>query len=362
MFFYSMGLFKDILRSDESLFKNEIALDFEFVPKIMPYREEQQKHIAGCIKPMMMERNGRNLLVYGAPGIGKTAAMKWVFRDLENETDAVIPIYINCWQKNTTFKIFLEICEQMGYKFTQNKKKEELFAIVKKLFGGKAAVFAFDEIDKTDDFDFIYTILEELYPKSVFLISNYKDWLLDLDERIKSRLTPEILEFRQYSYKETEGILKERIKYAFAEGVWGKEAFKIVADKTAEMKDIRSGLYLMREAGLAAESAASRIIKAEHAKKAVQKLDEFNIKKSTDLEADTKLVLEVVKENSGKKIGDLFRIYREKRGKHAYKTFQRKIDKLEKNKFISVSKTAGGIEGNTTIVSYKEKAKKLTDF
>ena len=48
-----MGLFKDMLQSGESLFTNEVALDFEFVPKNIPFRENQQKQIARCIQPLL---------------------------------------------------------------------------------------------------------------------------------------------------------------------------------------------------------------------------------------------------------------------------------------------------------------------
>jgi len=70
----------------------------------------------------------------------------------------------------------------------------------------------------------------------------------------------------------------------------------------------------------------------------------------------------MIKKNSDKKIGDLYNVYKEDGGKLVYKSFQRKIDKLQKNKFISVKKTSGGKEGNTTIVNYASTTKKLTEF
>jgi hypothetical protein len=45
-----------------------------------------------------------------------------------------------------------------------------------------------------------------------------------------------------------------------------------------------------------------------------------------------------------------------------YKTFQRKIEKLSKSKFISTEKIAGGKEGKTTIIRAQNVEKKLSDF
>lgn len=356
-----MALFKDMLHSDQTLFKNEAALDFEFVPKLMPYREQQQHYVAECIKPLLKGHGGRNLFVFGPPGIGKTAAIKWVFRDLENETDDVIPVYVNCWQKNTTYKVALEICEVIGYRLTQNKKTDELFKVIRDMLNKKAVVFCFDEADKLEDFDFLYTLLEDIYKRSIVLITNHKEWLAGIDQRIRSRLTPDLLEFRQYNLNETSGILKERVGYAFYDNVWTDEAFKLVAEKTFDAKDIRTGLYLLKQSGVAAEEKSSKKILLEHAKHAVEKLGDFSIKKSSDLEEDTRLILSIVKQHSGKKIGDLFNIYKEKNGKNTYKTFQRKIESLEKNKFITVNKFSGGKEGSTSIISIRDE-KKLTDF
>ena len=58
-------LFRDILKSSESLFKNEVALDPEFVPKLIQFRENENQYIATCIKPLFQKRNGKNLIIHG---------------------------------------------------------------------------------------------------------------------------------------------------------------------------------------------------------------------------------------------------------------------------------------------------------
>ncbi len=357
-----MALFKDMLHSDESLFKNELALDYSFLPKILLHREQQQRYIAAIIKPLLDGKNGKNLFIYGAPGIGKTAAMRFVLNEMEEETDEVVPIYINCWQKNTTFKIIAEICEQLGYRLTHNKRTEELFEVVKNMLNKKSAVFAFDEVDKLEEIDFLYVILEEIYKKSVLLVTNYNDWVEDLDDRVKSRLMPETLEFKPYNLSETRDVLKQRMGYAFVPNVWDNDAFEMIVKKTAEAEDIRVGLHLMRESGNIAENSSSRKITLEHARDAITKINQFTIKKSTDLTEDERTILDIIKKNSEKKIGDLYNIYKEQEGKLVYKSFQRKIEKLEKNKFVSVKKTSGGPEGNTSIIKYAAETKKLTEF
>lgn len=361
-------LFKDILRSDESIFKNELALDYSFQPKIVPYREKEQRLVAACISPLFQEKAGKNAFIFGSPGVGKTVACRHILKELEEESSEIIPIYINCWQRNTTYKIILEICDMMNFKFVQNKKTEELFKWIKQSLNKKSVVFVFDEADKLEDIDLLYMILEEVYRKSIIIITNYKDWIAELDERIKSRLMPEAVEFKPYGYEEAKGILKQRMGYAFHPNVFDNGAFEAIAKKTFELQDIRLGLYLMKEAGQMSEEKSSRKILLEHAQQALAKIEDFSVKKAGDLAVDDQMILELVKSSSGKKIGEFFRMYQSSGGRLAYKSFQRKIDRLEKGKFITVEKTAGGEGGNTTIItsninSNSGKAeKKLTEF
>lgn len=358
-----MGIFGEMLSGNESLIKNETALDYNYIPKIVPYREAQMRAIAAAIKPMLQKRNGKNILIQGAPGVGKTVAVRHLLAELEEETDEVTSFYINCWQKGTAFKILVEMCDVIGYKFTQNKRTDELFTVIKQHInsGNSSAVFVFDEVDKLEDASFLYNILEEIFRKSVILIVNNKEYLSELDERIRSRLTPEILEFQPYNLTETRGVIRQRTEYAFPPNVWESDALEQVVQNTAEMADIRSGLYLMREAALAAEERGSRKITLEDTAKAVKKLKDFSIKKTDELDDETKFALDTIKENSGRRIGEIYKAYQEKGGQMVYKTFQRKIAKLEEDKFITTKKIDGGKEGKTTLVTYG-KEKKLTEF
>jgi len=352
-----------MLKDTESLFTTNVeALDFDYIPKIVPFRESEQKQIANCIKPLFQKRNGRNLLIHGKPGIGKTVAVKHLLKEIEDETDEIFPIFINCWQTNTSFKIMLEICNQLGYKFTQNKKTEELTKVIKEIINkNSGAVLIFDEIDKVEDTDFLYLLLEEVYRKTIVLITNYKTWFTHVDERTRSRLIPDLLEFKEYNEQETIKILKERMKFAFVPDVWSDEAFNLLARKAAEMKDIRTGLFLIKEAGQLAEDQSKKKIEKEEAIQAIAKLESFSIKSSTDLVDIEKEILEMIKKNNEMKIGDLFKMYAAKGKDISYRTFQRRIKKLEEGKFISIQKLEGGAEGKTSIIKYGE-SKKLTEF
>ena len=229
-----MGLFDEMLKDSESLFLNPEQLDFDFQPKLIPYRENEQKYIASCIKPLFQSRNGKNLLIYGNPGVGKTVSLKHVINELE-EYDNISAIYLNCWKKDTAHKMALEICGQLNYKWIHNKTTDELFKEIKTIINKKTAVFVIDEADKLTEMNGVYYILEDIYKKTIFFITNNKDWLINLDKRLKSRLILEEIEFRPYSLEQTKGILKQRLDYAFVNNVWENNAFNKIAENKFEL-------------------------------------------------------------------------------------------------------------------------------
>lgn len=330
------NLFKDILSGSESLFKNPEALDPEFIPKLIPYRELDQKYIASCIKPLFQKRNGKNLIITGPPGVGKTVAVKHIFKELEETTDEVIPIYINCWKKDTSFKLISAICEQIDYKWVQNKRTDELFKACLDIINKKSVVFCFDEIDKLQEFDLIYSILEDIHRKTILFITNHKDFIEDIDPRLKSRLMLELLEFKQYNLQETDGILRQRVESAFPPSVLENDAFKLIVNKTFEIKDIRVGLFLLREAGTIAEDSSSRKILLKHVEEAVKRTATFKEKNIESLGEEEKMILNLIKENSGKNSNEIFTIYAENGGTKTYRTFYRKVKDLADGNFIKM--------------------------
>lgn len=345
-----MSLFDDTLQDDQTVFKNHQALDFDYLPKKLPYRENEQEYIATAIKPLLRGRDGKNVFVHGEPGIGKTAASRFVLDELRQRTDRVQTVFVNCWEKNTSYKILMEICEQLDYHFTHNKQTAELLSVVSDLLSDAPAVFVFDEIDKVDDYDFLYGLSEGVEQFSAVLITNNESWLSTVDQRLRSRIMPEQLGFEAYSFEETKGILERRVDYAFFDGVWPEEPFLEVVRHASRLNDIRSGLFLLREAATRAEDEARKQVTTDDVDHAVDKLDEFTIKDSADLENEKRAIYHFIKQRGPGRIGDLHdEFVTSSDHDPSYKTFQRKVKDLASAGFIERTRSTGE-GGNTTIL------------
>ncbi len=343
-----MALFDNA--TGENLFLNPVFLDYDFQPKLIPFRENQQHYIAGCIKPLFQNRNGKNLLITGKPGVGKTVSLKNVLIELNEKTDDIFCIYINCWKKDSFFKIICDICNQVGYKFIQNKRADELMNEAAKILNEKSAVIILDEVDKLDDQGIIYSLLEDINRKCIFLITNEDNFLVDLDNRVKSRLMPELMEFKPYNFEQTKNILEERSKFAFISNCLEKDAFNLIADKCFEIGDIRTGLFLMKESGDIAELENSNKILLKHAEKAIDNVTLFQKRSVKSFEDSDKSILDIIKENSGKTTIEIFEDYKNLGGGKSYRTFQRKIKDFENSGLVTLEATNSG--GNSNIIKF----------
>ena len=351
-------MLKDFLSGNETIFLNDVALDFNFIPPILLHRTNQQSYIGNSIKLLEQGRNGRNLFIFGSPGIGKTLATKYVLRQVEENSNEILPLYINCWKHNTTHKILLEICGLINYKFTADKPTNELMNDIKPLLNKHPVVICLDEIDKIESDDVLYFILEDLYKKTLILITNEKSWLNDLDKRIHSRLYADLLEFKDYNYEETLDILKKRSEYAFYPNVIDKDGLELISKKAFELKDIRSGVYLLKESADLAEARSSKKISLDDVNNAIKKLQEFKIRDSSDISKERNELLEIVKSNSGKASSEIFKLYNKD---ISYRTFRRKLEDLANSKLISLEEKSIGAKGKVTYV-YFGISKKLDEF
>ena len=193
----------------------------------------------------------------------------------------------------------------------------------------------FDEIDKIQELDILYNLSESLYRKTIILLTNESNWLFRLDSRLKSRLIPDQLEFKPYSLTETKEILKQRISQAFPPNTINENSLNKITENTFKQRDIRTGLFLLKESAEIAESNSSKKIEMQHVEEAVKRVIFSDTEK---LDEEEKQVLEFIKTNMEKTTGEMAKLYEETH-KKSKRTFQRKLNNLQKSNLIKLDET-----------------------
>jgi len=258
-----MASFDEIL-SKHTIFKNVSVLSPHYIPKTLPYREEQIRELMAILSPALRNQKPRNLIIYGKTGTGKTCTIRKIMEEFQNaKTDARMH-YLNCRIYNSRYRIFQKVLkayipelEKAGFGLPY--LYEKLLEIVG---GGHQAIVVLDEVDMIKDLDdLIYTLTranDEAVAGGITIIgiSNKLSFKESLDPRSKSSLYETEMVFPPYTSEQLQKILENRSKEGFVDGSVDPSAINLAAAITAqESGDARYALKLLMKAGEVAEQA-----------------------------------------------------------------------------------------------------------
>ncbi len=309
-----------IFQEQSKTFKNEEMLSPEYLPEILPHRENQTKQLADNLFPASKGRKPQNTFIFGSSGIGKTATAKSVFREFENYS-GVKTIYMNCWDYNTSLSVLTKIVSSLGM-FVQRRgwAKDEVMSRLKEVLekSKKALLICLDEVDQLiyKDQKVLYDLLRlNQYvknPVGMILISNNPHIFAQLEPRIMSSLSIDEIEFRPYTLEEMRDILQERVDYGFHSVEEGVVALAS-AHALNKNGDVRVGLECLLKAGRLAEKENCDEVKVIHIKKVLRTVDEAKPEilkeRVTDVE---KIIIDIVNDKKTTLTFDeLYKIYEE---------------------------------------------------
>jgi cell division control protein 6 len=346
--------------SESRIFKNQEALSSEYLPEILPHRENQVKELASNLLPASKGMKPQNTFLFGSPGIGKTASIKFVFRQFE-EYSGIKTFHINCWEYKTAHAILANIAVNLGMiALRKGMSKDEILEKIiewsKK--SRKGLIICLDEVDQLifNEQDALYDFLRiNQYiqnPVGIVFISNNPYVFTDIDPRIRSSLDVEEIEFKPYSLVEMKDILEERMGLAFASV---ENGVLMLAANTAVNNggDVRVGLECLLKAGRQAEKEFSDEVKVEHLKKILPTIKpakpEILKERATE---DEKIILEIVKEKRNVLSGELYREYCKRIDVSVTeRRFRDFVNHLAEVGLIKVRERKRGVKGKTRIIS-----------
>ncbi len=334
--------------SDEPrIFRNEDMLSPEYLPDILPHREQQIKYLADSLMPLSNGRKPQNIFIFGPPGIGKTASARYVFREFE-EFSGVKTIYINCWDYNTSTAVLAKIVSEFGM-FVQRRgwaKDEIISRLIEALEKSKKSLLiCLDEVDQLihKDQRTLYDLLRlNQYVKNpigLIFISNDPHVFSGIEARISSSLSVDEIEFKPYTIKEMMDILKERASYGFLAVEDGVVALAS-ARAISKGGDVRVGLECLRKAGRHAESNNGTRVRVEDAKKVLRDVKDAKPQivgeKVSDME---KTISKIVNDRGKLTFNDLYAEYKKSSDRPLTKRmFREYVNHLEEVKLIKIGK------------------------
>ena len=325
-------LFERAVRSAH-VFTNKDVLRHDYIPEILPHREEQINCFGEIVAPILKYDRCSNVFIYGKTGTGKTAVVTFVLSKLlDKATSLGIPFrvcYVNCRVTGTEYRVFASLCNVLNVRvpFT-GLAVGEIFDRFKAALDltPSLLIVVLDEIDelvKARGDMLLYELTRmngSLVRSKLSLVGISNDLMFKelLDPRVLSSLSEEEIVFRPYNAAELHDILLERCNLAFLEGTLSEGALSLCsALAAAEHGDARRALDMLRVAGELAEREATVRVTDEHIRNAEKRIEhDRTIDALRNLTPHSKIVLASVyllnKANISSAVtGDIYEVYRE---------------------------------------------------
>jgi len=233
----------------------------------------QVRELAWLLRPALRGGSAGNAVLRGPPGTGKTTTVRRLFREVREETQRIVPVYVNCRHDRTPLAVYRSIFKQIfGYAPPPTGRhldgvKEGIAA---RLHDEDAAlVVCLDDANyliaaKTSDL-LLYQILR-LYEKwdvkkpGIFAVAGDLSLNLyaEVDASVRSVFHPTEVNFLPYTRTEIREILADRVRQGLYPLVMPAPLLDRIASIAAGEQDVRVGIDLVRQAVLQAEKDGRR--------------------------------------------------------------------------------------------------------
>ena len=279
---------KDLVRPDTIIDEDRIV-----------GRDEQLKTVITNLKPALHGKGIPDMLLTGPSGTGKSliihAVCKQIVELSESQGMRFGVFSINCEGPGTTSRAVyrliqeatLGIDEEPGVPesgVSTDQKLERLWEIMRDHYDG--VIFVLDEIDMLDgpysdpEYNSLLYQLSRARdlgrydgPVSVTAITNYVDFMSDLNSRANSSFNPDEVFFDDYDATQLRHILRNR-EDAFKEATLDEDVVPLVAAFGSQTHgDARKAIDLLRWSGELADKQGAEMVNETHVRTAQDRYD-----------------------------------------------------------------------------------------
>jgi cell division control protein 6 len=375
--------------SGPTVFKAIDKLDFDYVPKELPHRDEQLRKLARIFGQILTSNISENAFIKGNVGTGKTVMTKKFCADFKKYAQdsgvALETVHVNCRRRNTDSSVMLKIVTHFQESFPDRGfSVDEMLDSVRKHLSQRKChlIVVLDEIDvlvKKSGSNLVYLLtrfneenISGANTISLILISQVNALELMEKAALSTFKRTNVIEMDKYTIAELVDIIKQRIELAFKSNAMDTEAIDLIADIASVEGDARLAIELLWKAGLAANDKKESRVSAEHVRAAKGNITTLEIKLN-DLGLHEKLILMMIarklkKSGAYTTTGDVEKLYgvaceEYKMKPRGHTQFWNYIKSLDAYGFIVAKKSGEGIIGNTTVISLPDMpAKELEEL
>ena len=294
-------------------FENREALLDDYTPSTLVGRDDELDEYHEALEPVIYGEQPNNIFLYGKAGVGKTAATRYLLRNLDEDTKQYADLtfstaYINCDGFETSYRVGIALVNSLrspedhipesGY------SKSEIYA---KLWHeiddrGGIVLIVLDEVDHINQGEdgILYQLSRARENENlrnarvgVIGISNDLTFRNRLSPKVRSSLCERTISFPHYDANELREVLKQRAGVAFKDTALTDDVIPKCAALGAQASgDARHALDLLLTAGDIARGNDEEVVRERHVGKAVDRVEKKEIEEGiSDLNDHERYIL-----------------------------------------------------------------------
>ncbi len=306
-----------------TIIKDEQIFEPTYIPECLVHREKELSLLASYFKSIIhknsiksggLGKSGKQVIIQGSVGLGKTVVAKQFGFTLENycrnrSDENIIRIsffHMNCRRQRSWYLILTTILQHLVPAFPiRGFSADELLTYLIKIVKerNQGLLICLDEIDylltESKGHDLLYSLIRhhegvsqyEQAQISLILITRNPHFQTFLDPALLSSLSSSVISFEPYTCNQLFDILLKRAQQGLNERGYSDDILKAITSIANKSGDARYAIELLWRSAKVAEQQEAQQIEFEHVRKA--QISVFPIKHSfiTDLSPQLKSVL-----------------------------------------------------------------------
>jgi len=307
----------DLLKQNQFIVKNEDVFSSNYVPEHFFHRKEELRLLTNHFRSIIYRNSlhtGKQIIIHGSVGLGKTAVVKKFGRALENfcknnsdeKITNIIYFHINCRCQRSWHLILTSILRSLVPAFpVRGFSTNELLTFLNTFLEEKQQniLICLDEIDylvsELKEQDVLYSMIRQnegadnhQYAQiSLILITRNISFLKYLDRTVLSSLSNKLLSFKPYTLLQLIDILKDRARKGLHDDTYTNDIIKGIASIAFEQSDTRYAIELLWRSAKMAEECGAKQIEFNHVRKAQITVTPFKRSLITELSIQQKCIL-----------------------------------------------------------------------